>query len=576
MVELRWKIADRGGAEVDELARALGCTPLLARLLCLRGIDEVETARLFLYPKLASLHDPFGLPDMEKAVARVDAAIRKRQAVAVFGDYDVDGITSTALLYEFFRFIGFPVTCRLPNRLTDGYGLRPAAVEELAARGVELIITVDNGVGAVDAIRRAENLGMEVVVLDHHQPSPILPPAAAIVNPWLPSSTYPFKDLAGVGVTFKFVWALAQRFSRRTKLSTEFRRFLVDSLGLVALGTIADVVPLRGENRLFAKFGLAFLMETRRPGLRQLVKIALGDRSERKLEARDVGYRIGPVLNAAGRLGQAEKGLALLLAQDESEASRIGAFLERQNEQRKAIEKAICTEARALVEKTIDLEEDRAIVLGAHGWHAGVIGIVASRITEEFFRPTVLVSFDGDRGRGSARSIPGVHISRALSDCDDCLLSHGGHEMAAGVEMVRERMEDLRLGLNRAINIEPGRMVPNIEADAVVELRELSLTGVDELALMQPYGTENPEPLFLLEDLEVIGSPRIMGRSGEHLSFHVRQGGVVQRAVAFGKADVHDRLARPGARVSLLVVPELSTWRNRTAVELRVRELRCH
>ncbi len=573
---VKWKVADRREAAVNELVSALGCTPLLARLLCLRGIDDPETARLFLHPKLSGLHDPFALPDMDRAVARVDTAIRERHAVAIFGDYDVDGMTSTALLYEFFRFIDFPASYRLPNRLAEGYGLKSSAVEELAAQGVDLIVTVDNGVSAVEAIRTAERLGVDVVVLDHHQPPSVLPPAVAIVNPWLPSSSYPFKDLAGVGVTFKFVWALAQRFSRQTKLSTEFRQFLVDSLGLVALGTICDMVSLRGENRLLARFGLGFLMETPRAGLRELVRIALGDRRERRLDARDVGFRIGPVLNAAGRLGQAETGLELLLTRDASEARRIASFLRGQNEERREIEKAICSEARTLVEETVDLKAARAIVLGSHGWHAGVIGIVASRITQEFFRPTLLVSFDGERGRGSARSIPGVHISRALSDCDDCLLSHGGHEMAAGVEIFRDRMDELRSRLNRAISVEPELMIPEIKADATVLLGELTMTAVDELAGIEPYGADNPEPLFLVEGAEVVGSPRIIGKSREHLAFHVRQGAVVLRAVAFGKADFHDELTAPGAKVSLLVVPELSTWRNRTEVELKVRELRCH
>ncbi len=574
MVESRWKVADHPEGDVGALASALGCAPLLARLLCLRGIRDLETARLFLQPKLSSLHDPFALPDMDRAVTRVDTAIRERHVVAIFGDYDVDGMTSTALLYEFFRFIEFPVICRLPDRLAEGYGLKSAAVEELAARGVQLIVTVDNGVSAVEAIHTARRLGVDVVVLDHHQPPPMLPPALAIVNPWLPSSTYPFKDLAGVGVTFKFVWALAQRFSRQTKLSAELRQFLVDSLGLVALGTISDLVPLLGENRVFARFGLTFLMETPRPGLRELVRIAVGDGGDRRLDARHVGFRIGPILNAAGRLGQAEIGLELLLSRDNSEARRIASFLESRNEERREIEKAICSEARTLVEKTVDLQADRAIVLGAHGWHAGVIGIVASRMTEEFFRPTVLVSFDGDRGRGSARSIPGVHISRALSDCEDCLLSHGGHEMAAGVEIFRDRMDDLRLRLNRAITVEPELMIPAIVADATVRLRELTVNAVGELARMEPYGAENREPLFLIERAEVVGSPRIIGKNGEHLTFHVRQDGCVRRAVAFGKADSHAMLTGPGVSVSLLVVPELSTWRNRTEVELKVRDLR--
>lgn len=575
MVQRRWKLGGvPDGTGVRDLAQALRCSMLLARLLCRRGISAPDVARDFLKPKLSSLHDPASLPQIDAAVSRVEHAIRQRESVAIFGDYDVDGVSSTALLYEFFRLIQFPVTHHLPSRLGDGYGLKPHSIDRLADDGVRLVVTVDNGVSAHEAIERARGRGVDVVVLDHHQPPMDLPQACAIVNPWLPDSRYPYQNLAGVGVTFKFVWALCQRLSRQTKLSDEFRTFLMDALGLVALGTVADVVPLTGENRVLVRFGLRALQASQRPGLRQLVSnVRRGEGVG--ISATDVAFRIAPVINAAGRLGRAETALELILTKDADEAQRISKELQAENRRRRQIEVDIFSEACDMVRESVNLQEERAIVLGAPGWHVGVIGVVASRLMEEFFRPTLLVAFDGDRGRGSARSIPGVHIARALAACSECLVSHGGHELAAGVEIDPSRLDDLRSRLNGAIGIAPQDMVPVIEADAVVSLAELSRESLEEIELLEPFGAENPSPLFLVEDAEVVGKPKIIGSDSKHLSFHVRHDGVVRRAIAFGQGAAYDSLCAPSTTVSLLAQPQLSTWgAPPPTVELNVREIR--
>ena len=574
MVQRRWVYQDDPPLGALDLARELRCSPLLARLLLRRGLTDKDAIGAFLQPKLTYLHPPEQLPNMADATARVEAAFQRRERVVVFGDYDVDGVTSTALLVRYFSMLGLPVTYRLPNRLTEGYGLKASAVRELAEGGAQLIIAVDNGVSAVDAIAEANAHGIDVVVLDHHQPPAELPAAVAIVNPWLEGSEYPFKDLAGVGVTFKFVWAMCQRLSRARKLSTEFRDFLLDSLGLVALGTIADVVTLQDENRIFAQFGLRALLRSNEPGIKFLVDHAVGAERQRALEASHVGFRIGPLLNAAGRLGRAESALELLLAGSREEAERLGGELCGENERRRSIEKGMCSEARSLVERDVDLTRDRAIVLGSDAWHVGVLGIVAARLTEEFFRPTLLVAFDGGRGRGSARSIPGVHISRALSDCDECLRSHGGHEMAAGVEMDERSIEALRSKLNASIAMAPEDMIPVVEAEERVELNELTLSTVVELDRLRPFGMANPEPIFVLENLRVAGQPRRMGSDGSHLSFHVTDDKVALRAVAFRQGEWFDRLAKPGTRVSLLAAIALSTFRGERSVELHVRDIR--
>jgi len=330
-------------------------------------------------------------------------------------------------------------------------------------------------------------------------------------------------------------------------------------------------VPLVGENRTFVAFGLIQLVKCQRPGIRYLVEAAR--RSDDALSAEDVAFRIAPVLNAAGRLAMAESALELLLAGDSDEARRIGDLLRRTNERRKHIEAEICGEARSLIAERVDLERERAIVLGAEGWHVGVIGIVAARLMEEFNRPTVIVSLDGPTGRGSARSIPGINIAAALELCRDCLVSHGGHELAAGVEIEADRLVDLRARLSSVITVDPSNMIPVTEVDACVSLREMTLEQVMQLAQLEPFGERNPAPLFATTDAEVIGDPRGLGANGQHVAFHLRQHGAVRRAIAFGAGERYGRDLQRGQRVSLVYAPQISTWRGERHVELRVRDL---
>lgn len=573
MIKVPWRIKESDPALDEALARRLRRTSLTAALLRRRGVHETEAAERFFAPKLLHLHDPFLLPGMNVAVDRIAAAIEAREPIAIFGDYDVDGVSSTCLLYDFFKFLGCPVRYRLPNRLLEGYGLREQSVRSLAAEGVRLIVTVDNGTSAVEEVDLARILGMDVVVTDHHQPAHELPRAVAIVNPWLPGSTYPFQDLAGVGVTFKVVWALCQRLSKQAKLSEKFRRFLLESLALVALGTISDVVPLLGENRVLAKFGLLALQETRRPGLRKLVEAALARDQETRLDASHVGFRMGPRINAAGRLGRAETAIDLLLAEEEGAAARLAASLEEENRRRQQIEREMVETARGLVRQSVDLERDRAIVLGNEGWHAGVLGIVAARIAEEFSRPTFLLTVEGGRARGSARSVPGVHICDALSSVKDLLSGYGGHAMAAGLELDPGLLEDLRQGLNAAIVLRPEEMVGAVEADAEVHLEQLTDSLLDELALLEPFGRGNEEPVFVARGCGVVGEPRLLGGEGKHLAFHVRQGNAVFRAVAFRQGEWLGRLSRRPTQLDLLFQPRVSRWQGQEKLELHVREL---
>ncbi|MFW6163070.1 MAG: single-stranded-DNA-specific exonuclease RecJ, partial [Planctomycetota bacterium] len=419
----RWLLRDCDEERRDALAQALGVSPIVARVLLNRGVQTPEAARRFLSPELSGLHEPALLPDIDEAVARIRQAVTEGETILLYGDYDADGVTSLALLRLFFRMVGVEPEVYIPHRVDEGYGLHPDAVEAAAERGVGLIVTVDCGVGAVEAVDRARDLGIDVVVTDHHEPGRRVPRACAVVNPKLTGCLYPFRDLAGVGVAFKLAWALAQSFSPGKRVSEEFRRFLLDAMGLVAIGTVADVVPLRGENRIFATYGLHALRHSTSPGVTALVRQV--GASGRPLRPRDVSFRLGPRLNAAGRLGAADICVELLTSDDLSRAVEIAEQLEQTNRQRRTIQATILDEALDALAALDDLDSRRTIVLAREGWHAGVLGIVASRLAEDYHRPTLLLSLDDAVARGSARSVPGVNLFEAVEACEGMLLGYG-------------------------------------------------------------------------------------------------------------------------------------------------------
>ncbi|HLU50342.1 MAG TPA: single-stranded-DNA-specific exonuclease RecJ [Planctomycetota bacterium] len=576
----RWVVPEIDLGLCERIQRSIACSPVVAALLVRRGVGEPDEAAAFLAPSLHDLSDPFLLPDMDRAVARIEEGLRRRERIAIFGDYDVDGIASTALLVSFFRQIDCPVDYRLPHRLSEGYGLREATVEELARDGIELLITVDNGSSSVGPIARARELGIDVVVTDHHEPPGELPSPVALVNPRLDEKSGVCRDLAGVGVTFKLVWALCQRLSKSKKLSPEFRQFLVDSLAFVALGTIADVVPLHGENRILARYGLTALGNSKRTGIRRLLDLALSSTRTNgagrpEIESSHVGFRIAPRLNAVGRLGRADQGIELLLTDDPERADELCEAIETENQRRREIESAIHSQARERVLEEVDLSKARAIVLGDPEWHPGVIGIVAARIMDEFYRPTLLFALENGRARGSARSIPPVHITDALGRCRDVLLGFGGHAMAAGAEIEPRRIGELRDALQRSIEVPVETLEPEIEADGRVVLDEITADLFADVAKLAPHGHGNPEPLLVAEGVKLVGEPRLLGQDGRHIAFHVRQGERVLRAVAFGKGEWFDDLrGGRGLRLSLLFRVRKNVWQGRTTIELDVQDMK--
>jgi single-stranded-DNA-specific exonuclease len=565
----RWRIAEIDAASASALAAALGVSSLLARLLLLRGCDTPEAARIFLETPLTALEDPWKMAGMAVAVKRLRAAVARREPILVCGDYDVDGVSGTALLVSGLRRAGAEVTYAIPRRLEHGYGLPVSIVEQAVADGVRLIVTVDNGISAYEAVALAQSHHLDVLVCDHHLPGETLPPATAILNPRQPECPYPFKELCGVGIAFKLLQAF---------FGVEAGEELWPFLDLVALGTIADLVPLVGENRIFAAHGLSRLLATRRPGLQALVQVAgLSPSRAGALSAGQVAFGLAPRLNAAGRMDDAAAAVRLLLTHDADEARELAQAVDRQNRRRQEVEESILATALAQVEPGFDPGRDRAIVLASPEWHPGVIGIVAARLVERFGRPTALIAVQGEEARGSARTASGWHIADALARCKDLLRHYGGHRAAAGFSLRTDRIEAFRQRFLElaAAELQDDDMVPTLTADAEVCLDGVDLDLADSLARLGPFGVANPEPTLVTRCLQVMRFPRLVGRN--HLKMKVRQvhpGSQVVETIGFNLGGLVERLNGPIVPwVDLAFTPERNVWNGRETLQLRLKDL---
>jgi single-stranded-DNA-specific exonuclease len=551
----------RDAGRAVALARELGAPVAVAHALVNRGLLDAEAARRFLDPGIEDLHDPFLLRDLDVAVARIQRAVSAGERIFVHGDYDVDGITSTFLLYSVLRELGGRVEVRIPHRTRDGYGLSVDAMNEAHRRGCTLAITVDCGVTAVDAVARGRELGLDTIITDHHEPPALLPAALAIVNPRRPGCAYPFKELAGVGVTFK----LAEALLRGRGGPGRAREYL----DVVALGTIADVVPLVGENRVLARLGLESLNRTPRMGLKALMEVS--GLSGRAVTSRQVAFVLAPRINAGGRMGNAEQGLRLLLARDDAEARDLAQSLEEDNQRRRKHDEDALAEATQRVEHELGWPECASILLWSEHWHAGVIGIVASRLVERFHRPALLVALDGERGRGSGRSVPGLDLNAVLAECSDLLEAYGGHAFAAGLTVHRSRLPELRERLERLVGERlsaDARVPPSDEIDADVELADCDLELVDWLERMSPHGLKNPEPLFQATGLTVESATTV--GQGRHLRLLVRDGTGCAEAIGFGLGARADEVRRARS-CKLAFVPTRNEWRGETRIQLKVK-----
>lgn len=570
----RWLIPTPDRALCESLARQVGVSPILAQVLVNRGVRDAAAARAFLNPQLNDLADPDLLPGIDAAVQRILAAARNREKVLVYGDYDVDGTAATALLVRFLRLVGIDADYYVPHRVQEGYGLNLPAMAEFRRRGVTLLITVDCGISSVAESDYAREHGIDLIITDHHEPGDRVATACAVIDPKLTGSLHPFRDLSGVGVAFKLAWAVAKRFSAGQRMSDEFRSFLLDSLGLVALGTVADIVPLMGENRVLARFGLRALSASAGPGLRALMECARV--GSRQLHAVDVAFRLGPRLNAAGRMADAARAVELMMTDDEAAARLIAAELDRHNEDRQRLQSDTIAHAREMLLHEPAWESARVIVLAHDTWHPGVIGVVASKLVDEFNRPTALIAIEGAVGKGSARSIPGFHLYNALSGFRHRMLSFGGHAGAAGFQIALDDIADLRLHLIDAANALPAELfVPSVEVDAELTLGDVSEQLVSELEQLAPHGEGNRRPLFAVQSVRVAGVPRLMGMKGQHVSFYVSDGNVSHRVVAFHMGEaLYDRILSGARTCSLVFSPRIDTWNGSGALELRAEDIR--
>ncbi len=556
----------------DAFASRWGVPALVAQLLINRGVDPESQSGAFLSPQLKDLHPPSELPGATNAAEVIVAAIRGGKKIVLYGDYDVDGTTGVAILWHMLQLAEAKVSFYVPHRVSEGYGLNVEAVRGLAEDGADLVISIDCGIRAVEVAKELATLGVDFIVTDHHQPGPALPQASAIVHPTAIGSS-PNGDLCGAGVAFKLAWAIAQKVSGSDRVNPAFRELLQHLLPLAALGTIADVVSLVGENRIIARHGLANLPTCAIPGVKALMESA--GLSGTKVSGYDVGFKIGPRINAAGRMGHARLAVELLTRADTDRAREIAIYLEGHNKSRQSTERKISKQAREMVDGA-DLASDarRAIVLAGEDWHAGVIGIVAARMVDRYHRPTVVFSINGDEAQGSARGIAHFDLAQAFSTCGDHLIGHGGHAMAAGC---RIRAEDIPAFSEAFVDLANKRLthndlIPKVKIDSEVDLAELTLSTTEAIVGLGPFGTGNPRPKFSTDWVELAEEPRRVGRSQEHLLVSFRQNGTRMRGIGFGQAANFEDI-KEHRRCRVAFEPIVNDFRGRRSVEMQIIDL---
>ena len=588
----RWIVPD-ADPRAAELAQRLRTSPLVAQMLLNRGIDQLDDCLSFLRPSLKCLHEPAMLAGLAPAAQRIAKAIRDNERIVIYGDYDVDGITGVAILWHAIRLLGGQAQYYIPHRLEEGYGLSAEAVAQVCDAGAQLIVTVDCGITAVGPAKVARERGVDLIITDHHdwhelaapltddesRHDPILPTCYAIVHPRLKSplavsqTTYPNPHLCGAGIAFKLAWGVGQAMSGADRVSSDFRDFLVEATALAALGTIADVVPLVGENRALAHFGLGGLKQSKLVGIRALIASAGLD--GQKLDSYHVGFLLAPRLNACGRMGHARLAVELLTDATHDRAVEIAEYLEQQNRARQTLERKILDEAMMqCAELGYDRDDCRAIVLGKEDWHAGLIGIVASRLVDRFNRPAVMVALTNGTGQGSGRSIAGFHLARALEACTEHLEAHGGHEMAAGLRLRTENLEAFRRSFcaHAAQAIAPELLVQQLHLDCLAELHLVTEALVTDMKRLGPFGHGNRKPLLCCRGLTLAAVPRRVGKTGDHLQLFVRQGNSAMKCIAFNRGELFDRL-QPGVTLDLAVEPQINEFNGRISVELDVKDL---
>jgi single-stranded-DNA-specific exonuclease len=569
---LPWNVRARNEAEEAELARRVGTSAVMAALLRNRGMKTPEDALAWIQPKLSSLEEPSRILDVTAAAARLQRAIRGGERILVYGDYDVDGMVGTVILVNFLTLAGAQVSWHIPDRTKDGYSFNDDTIDRFlgSAAPPHVIVTVDHGISADAGIRRLREGGVDVIVTDHHEPPETLPrEAAALINPRRPGCPSRFKELCGAAVAFKLAWATAQALSNDTKVSPEFREFLVDATAFAAIATVTDLVSLTSDNRVLCVHGFRALAASRNPGLRALLKLA--GLSNHRIDAEHVAFRIGPRINAAGRLARTETVIGMLTTKDANEAARLAGELEGYNTERKEIERGVLDQAHRMVAEEA-LAPGDPICVGARDWHAGVIGIVAARLSEQHRVPAMVVALNGERGRGSARSPAGLHLRDILAECADHLTTFGGHAGAAGCTVSEESYpafrEAFRSAVRRRMLENPLRQV--LDIDAELPLGKIRPELVSELEMMAPFGRGNPPPVFCAYGVRVAGTPSTVGAKDAHLVFYAADADTAFRAIAFGQGARLLDLVGPSVRLSIAFRLKLDKSRDPAIVELDV------
>ncbi len=545
----RWIVRQSDQEKIQLLRKELTISPLVASLLVNRGINTVEDAKTFLYTKDQTYHDPFLLKDMDVAVSRIQQAIEQNEQILIYGDYDADGVSSTTIMMKTLQDLGADVSYYIPNRFTEGYGPNEPAFRHAADIGVRVIITVDTGISAVHEAQVAKELGLDLIITDHHEPGPVLPEAVAIIHPKLEDSNYPFRDLAGVGVAFKLSHALYGSVPEHL-------------LDIAVIGTVADLVSLTGENRLIARNGIRKMKATTCVGLQALFKLT--GVTPTNISEETIGFLIAPRINAAGRLESADIAVDLLLTDDINEAKAIAEEMEELNKQRQAIVSKITEEAIKAVEENFPISDNSVLVIGQEGWNAGVVGIVASKLVDRFYRPTIILSYDKEKGlaKGSARSIVGFDLFKNLSTCRELLPHFGGHPMAAGMTLKLEDVAELRSRLNALADeqLTDEDFIPVVQVDCAVDLHEVELASIEEMGLLSPYGVDNPKPKVLLDSVK-LSSIRRIGTEQNHLKVILEKTTSSLDGVGFGLGHLFDHIS-PNANLSVIGELSINEWNN--------------
>ncbi len=559
---------------LDVLSRSLNITPLTARLLWQRGFQTEAQASAYLTLGQQPWYDPYLLPDMQAAVTRIERALENKEPITVYGDYDVDGVTSTSALYLYLKQRGAVVDYYIPLRLKEGYGIHTGAVDALCQKGTRLVITVDTGITANEEIEQFASYGVDVVVTDHHNCRYPLPNAVAVVNPQRTDHTYPFREMAGVGVVFCLMLALEQSFAKRKKMDVDAAiKDLCDCyLDLVAIGTIADVMPLIDQNRTIVKWGLSRMESAPRVGLSALLSACAIEKGKKKINASLISFTVAPRINAAGRMGDAALGVELFLCENFESATAIAQQLCEWNRVRQNEENQIAQQAHALIEAEVDLEQDSVIVLAQEGWHSGVIGIVASRIAEHYHRPCILISIDGAEGKGSGRSIKGLHLVQGLQACAPYLIQFGGHELAAGLSIATEQIGPFRQALNAyaTSHLAAADRVATLHVDAQVQPQELTLPQAEQLELLEPFGVQNPQPVFVLRDAQICEITPI--GNAKHTKFLLQCGKQSLSCVWFGvRSDTLDYTL--GEYVDIAFLMNVNEFGGNRSVQLVLKDM---